>query len=113
MQKEKSRDQAPPPITVPICDSFSAEQGVPIIFTDAPAGAEITQSGNTWPFCGPNNQPFGPPIVFPLPANIPIYIKDGLTPGNTYCYNVVNAGCAGHKRTCVTVGASARVRKSA
>jgi hypothetical protein len=82
-----------PPITVPICNSFSANPGDSIQWTNIPhPGCTVSPDGpNTWPFT------VTPPITLPVPGGVGI--KVGLPPG-TYCFIV---SCCEKTRVCVTI----------
>ena len=81
------------PVSVKICEDFSAEPGSGIIWTGVPPSGCTLQpvEGSPWPFN------VGPPIHLPSPANVGI--KEGLAPG-TYCFV---ATCCPKKKICVTV----------
>ncbi len=83
-----------PAVTTHICNNFSAAAGDGIIWTNAPAGCTLTpEPGSPWPFTA------GPPLVFPLPSNPPVTLKEGLTVGTAYCFR---ASCC-PKPICVTI----------
>jgi hypothetical protein len=81
-----------PPVTVKICQSFSAAAGDGVNWTNIPpTGCTLSPDGNqTWPFN------VGPPIN--LPAPMTIFVKADLPPG-TYC---VRCSCC-EKPVCITV----------
>lgn len=56
--------------------------GDEVIFTGIAGSCSITTGNTAWPFSHQS------PINFPLPANTKIYIKSGLTVGNSYQYLV-------------------------
>ena len=60
------------------CEDFPASPGDLCEFTP-PGNASITQSGNYWPFCGPNGTNLPSPITFQ--ANTQVYIKSNAPNG--------------------------------
>jgi hypothetical protein len=87
-KKKKREDQEP--VAAGWCENFAAHPGQPVDFTP-PAGATISQSGNYWPFCGPNGTALGPPINFGA-LNEQIYIKTNAPAGS---YEFIPAPCGG------------------
>jgi hypothetical protein len=92
---KKTKGTPPPPVTTSVCSSFSAECGAQVTFTGAVSGCKLEQcqSTDTWPFVKSDGASYGPPISFPLVGNQYIYIKSGLTVGQSYEY-CTNSSCA-------------------
>jgi len=80
------------------CQDFPASAGDFCQFTP-PGNATITQSGNYWPFCGPNGTLLKSPITFQ--ANTQVYIKSN-APDGTWPF--IPAPCNKEMIHSVTIG---------
>jgi hypothetical protein len=115
MTKDNRSEDTPNPVSTNICDSFEAELGAEVTFTNATAGAEIkkVQPSDTWPFVKGDGTSFGPPIgPFPLPGAQHVYIDSSLTVGQSYQYDVTQS-CPSAVTKNVKIIASMRLQRSA
>jgi hypothetical protein len=77
-------DPDPTPVSTDICESFSAQLGAAVTFTNVSGTQTITQVGDVWPFT------VAPPMTVPNPATINIK-SSGLMVGVEYPYDVSQA----------------------
>jgi hypothetical protein len=105
MVHEKRTEGDPPPVSTNICNSFPAQLGAKVTFTNWVSGAVIDRvnPGDVWPFVKADGSDFCP-ITFPMLVNIPIYIKSTLNINQQYQFNVGGQQtCQGQVTKSVTV----------